>query len=154
MPVEHTPESFWALTLRVGPCLEWTGCRSTDGYGLVKFRGSPWRAHRLAWTLARGPIPEGLFVCHTCDNRSCIELLHLFLGVHGDNMRDRKAKGGYRTAARGERNGAAKLTETDVRQIRELRSSGALVATIARRFHVSVRMVDGIVHHREWRHIQ
>lgn len=72
------------------PCDEWQGRRWPDGYGKV---GSNQQAHRLEWTLKRGPIPDGMLVLHHCDNRPCREIHHLFLGTHADNARDREAKG-------------------------------------------------------------
>jgi hypothetical protein len=57
------------------------------------FRGKLWRAHRAAWVEAHGDIPEGMFVLHQCDNRACVNVAHLFLGTHQDNMDDRESKG-------------------------------------------------------------
>lgn len=75
-------------------CHEFNGCRNEHGYGAM--RGGDGRtvlAHRLAWELANGPVPEDMCVCHRCDNPPCCNLDHLFLGTHADNMRDRDAKG-------------------------------------------------------------
>lgn len=74
-------------------CLEFQGYVSKFGYGFLKLRGRLERAHRVAWMLTHGPIPDGLCVCHRCDNPRCIEPTHLFLGTVAENNRDRHAKG-------------------------------------------------------------
>jgi hypothetical protein len=76
-------------------CLLWTGVRSTNGYGLLGHAGLRWQAHRASWTLHRGPIPQGLLVCHRCDVRTCINPDHLFIGTQKDNMADKVAKQGH-----------------------------------------------------------
>jgi hypothetical protein len=65
----------------------------TGGYARKTVNGVPWYAHRLAWVQAFGPVPDGLMVCHTCDVRMCINIEHLFLGTHADNMADMVKKG-------------------------------------------------------------
>ena len=82
-------------------CLEWTKGSSEDGYGTIRVNGQTNMTHRLAWELANGLIPDGLLVLHHCDNPPCCETEptegypdgHLFLGTHGDNMRDMAGKG-------------------------------------------------------------
>lgn len=74
-------------------CLLWGGSLDTGGYGVVMVEGRPVKAHRVAWTVANGPIPDGLRVLHTCDVRNCIEPSHLWLGTQGDNIRDMWQKG-------------------------------------------------------------
>jgi len=73
-------------------CFTFTGYRNQYGYGNIIVQGVKWAAHRLAYTLYRRPIPEGMFVCHSCDNPSCVNPAHLWCGSHQDNMADAKAK--------------------------------------------------------------
>lgn len=92
-PIE---ERFWPKTKKVGDCLEWQGVRGKAGYGKTGAGGRGGKTlltHRLAWELTNGPIPEGMCVCHTCDNPPCVNPDHLWLGTHDDNMRDKVAKG-------------------------------------------------------------
>ena len=85
------------------PCLEWQGYSDRDGYGTFESGYKTVRAHRVAWELAHGPIPDGLHVLHKCDNPPCVQDEHLFLGTEADNAADRDAKG---RQASGDRNGA------------------------------------------------
>lgn len=75
------------------PCLEWQAWRDRNGYGGFKVSGKMKRAHREAWEIAHGPIPDGLHVLHKCDNPPCVAEDHLFLGTESDNAHDRDAKG-------------------------------------------------------------
>lgn len=84
---------FWSRTTRDGDCLIWIGARDAFGYGAARLRGSQVSTHRIAWELANGPIPEGMFVCHRCDRPECIAPAHLFLASHAENMADMVAKG-------------------------------------------------------------
>jgi hypothetical protein len=74
-------------------CWEWTGYRTRDGYGSVKHAGKMMKAHRVAYEAAYDPIPDGMIVCHKCDNPACCNPNHLWLGTDADNQRDMVAKG-------------------------------------------------------------
>jgi hypothetical protein len=74
-------------------CWLWTGAADNHGYGNIGIEGKTKKVHRAYWEEFNGPIPEGVYVCHTCDTPLCVNLEHLFLGTHSDNMLDMKQKG-------------------------------------------------------------
>lgn len=84
-------------------CWLWEGSRTSNGYGQFRFLDCNWQAHRVAWTLLVGPIPEGMELCHTCDVRACVNPAHIFVGTHQDNMDDMGRKGRRRTGSPGRR---------------------------------------------------
>ena len=121
-----------------------------QGYGLIKRKdGAQLRAHRVAYELAYGEIPSGLFVCHHCDNPCCIRPSHLFLGSHDENMADMVIKG---RAARmvGDRNGSAKL---EAEAVVSIRSSIGSYSRIARQYGVSPSAVGLIKRRERWAHL-
>jgi hypothetical protein len=93
------PARFWAKVDKNGECWEWTGSRQGNGYGRFRTvggrQGRTDYAHRLAALDALGPVPDGMEVCHRCDNRRCVRPDHLFYGTRTDNVRDCMAKGRF-----------------------------------------------------------
>jgi len=131
-------------------CIEWTGGKDRRGYGIADFKGKSIRAHRLAYAAYVGPIPEGLFVMHKCDNPSCINPQHLMTGTHEDNMRDMMEKGRKPV---GESVVTSKLTTADVVQIIELMESGYGHLKTAKLFGVGIACVSRIRNGTAWKHV-
>jgi hypothetical protein len=142
-------------------CWTWTGAKSGRpdsrgrSYSQISSGGDKPRlllVHRVAWELAHGAIPEGMHVCHKCDNPSCVNARHLFLGTQRDNIIDAARKGHMRgPRLRGERVNTAKLTRADVRVIRAEAARGVFQTTLAKRFGVSSHNVSIIVRGLTWR---
>lgn len=143
------PKRFWSK-VDVGEgdaCWEWQAGKSDTGYGQFGIRGRLWGAHRVAWVLTFGPIPEGLLVCHRCDNPGCVNPYHLFLGTHKDNRRDAARKG---RVTKGEGVCSSKLTEDEVWEIRELLEEGVPRQEIADEFGVSRWSINAINRGKFW----
>jgi uncharacterized protein (DUF433 family) len=87
-------ETFWSRVEKGGvdDCWPWAARRGPQGYGAFRIDGKDRRAHRVAYQLSRGPIPDGLLVRHTCDNPPCCNPNHLLLGTHADNVADRRER--------------------------------------------------------------
>lgn len=129
-------------------CWVWTAVKEREGYGKIKSDGKMRQAHRVSYELHRGEIPGGMFVCHHCDNRSCVNPEHLFLGSHVDNMEDMKSKARQQI---GTKNCQAKLTEADILAIRAAR--GAPQPELARAYGVSQSHISDIQTGRKWAHL-
>lgn len=145
-------DRFWP---KVGPpngrgCRLWTAGASGDGYGAFKVEGRQVGAHRQAWILTFGPVPDDIKVLHHCDTPLCCEPPHLFLGTHADNMRDMTLK---LRGPNGEHNPKAKLTEDDVRAIRLRWSEGEGQTALAAEYGVKVVAVWRLINGWTWKHV-
>ena len=131
-------------------CWLWTRCRcGNNGYGVITWDGRKQAAHRVAWQIACGPIPDGLSVLHACDNPVCCNPAHLFLGTHIDNMADMKAKGRGRSGGRMN----AKLTESQVIEARRRytpRSPTDGVHALAREYGVAYATMREAIAGKTW----
>lgn len=139
-------ERFWHQ-VRKGEgdaCWEWDGLNNR-GYGLIRSNGQRFYAHRFSWIQAHGPIPDGLFVLHRCDNPPCVRPSHLFLGTKKDNARDMILKG------RGP--AAAKLSDDQVRELRALATWGMKYWLLGKRYGLSTRNIARIVRGETYSHV-
>jgi hypothetical protein len=154
LPVRQgSPEArFWTKVAQTDTdCWEWTGHREANGYGRFYLNGRMRWAHRAIWELTVGPIPAGLDVCHSCDNRACVLPMHLFLGTRAENVHDCIAK---RRHNFGERSGTAKLTDAKVRDIRARYAAGGIyIREIASAYGVSETAIKLAIRRKRWAHV-
>lgn len=126
-----------------------------QGYGRIQWAGRMTLVHRISYTLFVGEIPEGMCVCHHCDNPPCVNPDHLFLGTNLDNIRDKVRKGrNVVIPMYGEENPGSVLKEWQVRMIREMYATKLwTLKAIASRFNVSFQLISLIVNRKIWSHI-
>jgi hypothetical protein len=139
-------------------CWDWKGgVIQKTGYGEFSFSEDRLRyvcsSHRLSYMLYRGSIPDGIYVCHHCDNRLCVRPDHLFLGTHLDNMNDMNMKGRNHVHI-GDNHPNSKVNSSIVRDIRARQASGQTVASIAKDLAITYNMVRDILIERTWSHVQ
>lgn len=175
-------ERFWSKVDQSGDCWLWTACLFQRGYGCFRMKHANVAAHRIAWELAFGPVPPGLWVLHHCDIRACVRPSHLFLGDHAANMADMvakgRAKGGHperfpqgelhvskahpELIPRGERVAAALLTELVVRDLRQQHAAARIgrqrvprgwLTDTAARLGVTPGTVTNAIAGRTWGHV-
>jgi Mor family transcriptional regulator len=91
--MQSDTDRFWRRINKTDSCWLWTGAKASMGYGVLRWLGKRVYAHRLVYELTYGPIPDGLFICHHCDNPPCCNPQHLYAGTQRDNMRDRDRRG-------------------------------------------------------------
>ena len=162
-------KDFWRKVDQSGgpeACWPYKDACSSSGYGhFTYFPDRQVAAHRYAYELVNGDIPEGMSVLHHCDNRACCNPAHLFVGTQQDNLDDARSKGrtlsGDRNPSRvhpdlvlrGERNGHAKLTTDQVRRIRDLLAEGRTQVSLAAEYGVSSAAISHIGQRITWRHL-
>ena len=148
------PSKFWHRVAlgKISDCWLWLGGLQHE-YGRLRYRGRSYAAHRVAWRLTYGPIPEYFGICHHCDVPRCCNPTHLFLGTSAENQRDARAKGRPTGNGPGEKNGRAKLTDADIREIRAGYRRGASMVALMRRYGIGRVHIWAIANRRMWRHV-
>lgn len=138
---------FWSNVhiSEANDCWEWTRSLFAGGYGRVTSKGKVTGAHRIAYELVYGPIPQGLQVLHSCDNRKCCNPRHLSVGTNLDNVKDKVSRGRQTS---GSRNGMSKLTEEQVGRIIVDSRTQLQIAT---EYGISQSMVSKIKLRRSWK---
>lgn len=133
-------------------CWEWRSVAGTGKRGYTHYQNKSWSTSRLAWVLTYGEIPEGMCVCHRCDNPPCCNPYHLFLGTIQDNVDDREAKGRNKMPhSKGEEHGSHKLTQEEVMCIRNLYFSSAhTYRSLAEMFGVTFGAIRNIIKRKTW----
>lgn len=170
---ERVARRLFSRTVEMDGCLVYTGSRARHPrhpeiktYGTIQIGKSLKLAHRVAWELAHGPIPNGMKVLHHCDNPPCVKTEpdeqypegHLWLGTQTDNMRDmglkgRRNDGMPRPGRQGIRGPHAKLTDDKVREIRRLSLEGMSLNKLGAKFGVNASTIFHIVHRHKWKHV-
>ena len=158
-------ERFWEKVDKSNECWLWKASCDSYGYGHISVEKMMVKSHRLSWELTHGPIPCGLYVLHKCDNPKCVNPEHLFLGTALDNARDRDKKGrgacGKRngrftspeTTPRGESHHKAKLSESDIVEIRKLLVDGVSHRKLGVMFGVTHATIGAIHRRKTWAHL-
>lgn len=145
-------ERFFRYVRVKDGCWDWLGYKDANGYGRINNRGIPMLASRLSYMLHYGDVTEGRVVCHKCDNPSCVNPEHLFIGTQADNVRDMHDKGRARKRGlSGEAHHGAKITEATVR---EIRSRSEATALLAPEYGLSRTTIDDIRKRRSWKHVE
>jgi len=150
---EKTFQRFWTKVKKGEPdqCWEWQAYCQKSGYGWFALNGSQELAHRLSYIQANGEIPEGMFVCHRCDNPKCVNPNHLFLGTPLENHLDMRSKN---RNAKGQQSPNSKLTEDDARTIVHLYiSCQKNQYQLANDFGVHLITINDILKGRTWKHL-
>ena len=160
-------DRFWLHVDKSGECWIWIGSIMNNGYGEIgishnkKHRNVS--THRFSWIISHGAIPDKKYICHTCDNKSCVNPDHLYVGTHSDNIRDAvirnriasgKRQGAYthpEKVRRGETHSLVKLTESQVIEIRNSRNIKQRKLAIEYGVHFST--ICDILRRKTWKHI-
>lgn len=157
----RNPEArFWRRVDRNGPihstlgaCWVWTGGKFDNSYGAIYVDGKSKKAHHFSWTYHYGPFSSALCVLHKCDNPSCVNPHHLFLGSKADNSTDMVRKG---RQTKGEQHSRAKVTEEMVKVIRSeyvWRSSTHGTYGLAKKYGLSQYCIMSIIQRKTWKHV-
>ena len=141
-------ERFLSKVAKTQSCWLWTGAKSGRGYGAFRSPDEK-KAHRFSYSRYVGQIPQGLSVCHRCDNPACVNPDHLFVGTHTDNMKDKMSKGRGNHLV-GTKHPRSKLTES---QVLAIRADNRRQVEIAESYGIKQAQVSEIKRRIAWTHI-
>ena len=153
MPIlsEKQLNNFLGKIEKTDNCWLFKGKISKRGYGYSSFNGRSYSAHRLAYHILIGNIPDKMLILHKCDVRNCVNPEHLFIGNQSDNMYDMYQKGRYDN--KGERNSNSKLNSEQVLEIRKMYKEKYTLKTIAKKFNISIKQISNIINYNQWKNI-
>jgi len=153
IPKQTIEDRFWSKVDKKGEdeCWKW---KDTDSrYGDFRYDNKVVKSHRYSYELKYGKIPFGLYVCHKCDNPTCVNPKHLFLGTQQDNMNDMIEKGRSIMCSFPNNRNSAKLTEKQVKEIRVLSRMGLTQTRLSIKYNISITQIYNIVNNKIWRNI-
>lgn len=134
-------------------CWEWKGSMKPEGYGQIQAYGKPTQAHRISYKVFIGDFDESLFVCHSCDNRRCVNPDHLFLGSAKDNHLDMQVKGRMKVG-KNEKHSRAKLTVEQVKEARKLYETSQFgCSVLSKKYGVTSRTIWCAIKGVTWKNV-
>ncbi len=156
--MDRREQLFWKKVDKISHpngCWLWMNETCGKTHGTVNYKGYRTGAHRIAWILTKGPIPEGKVLMHACDNGICVNPDHLKIGTQHDNMLDMWAKGrGKNPVLKGEKHGMAQVTAEQVIEIRNSYATGTISQqALADRYGLGQTQVGRIIHGETWKHL-
>lgn len=159
MPSKRRPIEirFLEKVQKTEKCWFWTGFKNKNGYGYFSIPtgvqgGISAKAHRVSFELFKGPIPKGLYVCHKCDNPSCVNPDHLFVGTNQENIQDSINKNRHKVPSlAGENHGRAILKAADIEKIRALAETGLSQREMGIKFNISRSHIGAIINKKYWK---
>lgn len=143
---------FWSLVNKTDGCWLWKNAPNDSGCAVFSIHCKTYYASRISWVLANGAIPDDLLVCHTCDNKICVNPNHFFLGTYKDNHDD-MAKKGRRARFIGSKNSQSKLTEDIVKELRKRHQDGESAHSLAPQFGVAPSVALRAINRDTWSHV-